>query len=134
MGITGMDHLAVLADDIEQTVDFYRGLGLEVDYVPSSSGTGSLPSIRLNEREYITVQQRKSNSGGASGIVAGADPASTHFCLLWDGSVQEVLDLLARHGIAVESGPSTRQGALGVGTSIYFRDPAGTSLEIKVYS
>ena len=40
---------------------------------------------------------------------------------------------LSAHGIEVELGPVTREGAGGEGTSVYFRDPDGSLLEFISY-
>jgi catechol 2,3-dioxygenase-like lactoylglutathione lyase family enzyme len=60
--------------------------------------------------------------------VGGADLG-----LVWDGTVQGVLDLLARNGIAVEAGPGPRTCARGESTSVYFRDPDENLIEFTVY-
>jgi catechol 2,3-dioxygenase-like lactoylglutathione lyase family enzyme len=36
-------------------------------------------------------------------------------------------------GVAIETGPLLRQGARGQGTSVYFRDPDGSLLELISY-
>jgi catechol 2,3-dioxygenase-like lactoylglutathione lyase family enzyme len=40
---------------------------------------------------------------------------------------------LSRQGVAVETGPVQRLGALGRGVSVYFRDPDGSLLEFISY-
>ena len=40
---------------------------------------------------------------------------------------------LERHGVRVEAGPLRRGGAKGIGTSVYFRDPDGSLLELISY-
>lgn len=41
---------------------------------------------------------------------------------------------MRRHGVEPELGPVPRNGAGGAGTSVYFRDPDGTLLELISYS
>jgi catechol 2,3-dioxygenase-like lactoylglutathione lyase family enzyme len=41
------------------------------------------------------------------------------------------LDHLRDHGVQIEEGPVTRYG--GKGTSVYFRDPDGSLLELISY-
>ena len=43
------------------------------------------------------------------------------------------VELLARHGIAIESGPGPRTCARGVSTSVYVRDPDDNLVELTVY-
>jgi catechol 2,3-dioxygenase-like lactoylglutathione lyase family enzyme len=50
------------------------------------------------------------------------------------GSAEEAAAHLAAHGVEVEEGPVERQGALGRGRSVYFRDPDGTLLELISYA
>jgi len=40
---------------------------------------------------------------------------------------------LKRHDVAIEEGPVTRHGGQGRGTSLYFRDPDGSLLELISY-
>ena len=61
------------------------------------------------------------------------EPGNSDFCLVWPGPLREAEEHLKRHGIAVETGPVTRPGARGSGTSIYFRDPDGSLLEFISY-
>jgi len=41
---------------------------------------------------------------------------------------------LERVGVEVELGPVSRSGAQGAGTSVYFRDPDGSLLELISYT
>ena len=63
-----------------------------------------------------------------------AAPGSSDLCLVWPGTIDEALEHLWRNGVEVELGPLQREGARGVGTSVYFRDPDGNLLELIVYS
>jgi len=54
-------------------------------------------------------------------------------CLEWEGSVDEVLALLAKNGVRLEAGPGPRTCARGTSTSVYFRDPDDNLAELTVY-
>lgn len=62
-----------------------------------------------------------------------AGPGSSDLCFVWPGSVDEAMEHLRLNAVAVELGPLEREGARGVGTSIYFRDPEGNLIEFIVY-
>jgi catechol 2,3-dioxygenase-like lactoylglutathione lyase family enzyme len=53
--------------------------------------------------------------------------------LRWHGPIAAAIDHLKQHGVPIELGPIARRGALGAGSSVYFRDPDGTLLEFISY-
>jgi catechol 2,3-dioxygenase-like lactoylglutathione lyase family enzyme len=60
-------------------------------------------------------------------------PGNSDLCFEWPGSPEEAVAHLEAHGVAVEEGPVERSGAGGSGTSVYFRDPDGSLLELICY-
>jgi catechol 2,3-dioxygenase-like lactoylglutathione lyase family enzyme len=60
-------------------------------------------------------------------------PGNSDLCFRWDGPVEAAAAHLRDRGVAVELGPVARNGALGAGTSVYFRDPDGSLLEFIAY-
>jgi len=52
---------------------------------------------------------------------------------VWDGPIEAAIERLEQHGVAIEEGPVTRYGGRGEGTSVYFRDPDGSLLELISY-
>jgi catechol 2,3-dioxygenase-like lactoylglutathione lyase family enzyme len=131
MGFSGIDHWVMVAGDLERTLDFYRRLGFEIAY-ESRPSRPAMPTIRIGTTQKINVHGRdwpeRPGYLGARRPSGGAD-----FCLVWEGTVQGVLDLLAKNGIAVEAGPGPRTCARGVSTSVYFRDPDDNLVEFTVY-
>ena len=125
MGIGAIDHLNVVADDVEATLDFYRSLGVEVAREEGIDGGAGRAVLLLNDHQKINVQPRRPGSA--------AQQAGLHFGLVWDGTVQELADLLGRLGITPDSGPVTTTCARGRATSFYLRDPGGTRMELVVY-
>ena len=61
-------------------------------------------------------------------------PGGSDLCFVWGGSPQEADEHLRSHGVEPELGPVERVGARGTGTSVYFRDPDGSLLELLSYS
>jgi catechol 2,3-dioxygenase-like lactoylglutathione lyase family enzyme len=61
-------------------------------------------------------------------------PGGSDLCFVWPGPITDAIDHLRIHGLDVELGPVRRRGACGEGTSVYFRDPDGTLLELISYA
>jgi catechol 2,3-dioxygenase-like lactoylglutathione lyase family enzyme len=61
------------------------------------------------------------------------EPGGSDLCFVWPGPIEGALDHLAAQGVDVEIGPVARFGARGNGTSVYFRDPDGSLLELISY-
>jgi catechol 2,3-dioxygenase-like lactoylglutathione lyase family enzyme len=59
---------------------------------------------------------------------------NSDLCFVWDGPIEGAVAHLERHGVEVEEGPVERHGARGAGTSVYFRDPDGSLLELISYA
>jgi catechol 2,3-dioxygenase-like lactoylglutathione lyase family enzyme len=135
MGVKGIDHWVIVAGDLERTLAFYERLGFTIAWEPRPGRSGrGMPTIRINAAQKINVHgpdfpERPGYLGARKPAVSAAD-----FCLEWEGSVEEVLALLARLGIPVEAGPGPRTCARGTSTSVYFRDPDGNLLEFTVYA
>jgi catechol 2,3-dioxygenase-like lactoylglutathione lyase family enzyme len=132
MGVKGIDHWVIVAANLERTLGFYERLGFAIAWEPRP-GRPDMPTIRIGERQKINVHAddwpgRPGYLGARKPAVGGAD-----FCLEWEGTVQEVLDLLKANGIAPEAGPGTRTCARGPSTSVYFRDPDDNLVELTVY-
>ena len=132
MAIAGFDHWVIVAADPERTLDFYRRLGFEIAW-EARPGRPAMPTIRIGASQKINVHAadwpaRPGYLGARHPSIGGAD-----FCLVWDGTVQEVLNLLAENGVAVEAGPGPRTCARGQATSVYFRDPDDNLVEFTVY-
>jgi catechol 2,3-dioxygenase-like lactoylglutathione lyase family enzyme len=61
-------------------------------------------------------------------------PGNSDICFEWNGAIAGAIEHLQHHGVAIELGPLERGGARGKGTSIYFRDPDGSLLELISYA
>ena len=131
MGIKAIDHWVIVAGDLDRTLQFYRRLGFAIAWEERPGRR--MATIRINEAQKINVHapdwpDRPGYHGARRPTIGGAD-----FCVEWDGTVQDVLDLLAKNGLAAEVGPGTRTCARGPATSVYLRDPDGNLLEFTVY-
>jgi catechol 2,3-dioxygenase-like lactoylglutathione lyase family enzyme len=61
-------------------------------------------------------------------------PGNSDLCLVWPGPIETAVEHLHSHGVEVEEGPVERDGGRGIGTSVYFRDPDGSLLELISYA
>ena len=99
---------------------------------PRSSRTAAAPPTALGD-----TQLNVHGPGVESHEVArdrSRRPGNSDFCIVWPGPIEEAIDHLERHAVEIETGPVTRHGAKGAGTSVYFRDPDGTLLEFIAYA
>ena len=119
-----IDELEVVSD-WERSNAFYRDvLGAEI----IRRGDGY--AYRFGD------QQLNVHGPGVSASIVAADPVrpgNSDLCFVWPGSAEEAAAYLRDCGVEVELGPTEKPGARGAGTSVYFRDPDGTLLELIAY-
>ena len=132
MPIKGIDHWVMVVHDLDATLGFYERLGFKIAW-EDRPNRPQMPTIRISDSQKINVHardwpDRPGYLGARKPSVGGAD-----FCLEWDGTVPEILDLLAKNGITPEAGPGPRSCARGTSTSVYFRDPDANLVEFTVY-
>jgi catechol 2,3-dioxygenase-like lactoylglutathione lyase family enzyme len=127
VGLTGLDHVVIAVSDWERSNAFYRDvLGVEV------------VDVELNRVAFVLPNGQRLNVHGPGSTpdpraAKPVEPGNSDLCFVWDGDVDSVLAHLAGAGVDVELGPVERTGAGGPGTSVYFRDPDGSLLELIVY-
>ena len=127
--IEGIDHIVVMASDIERSLDFYKGvLGGEaifekafrqgkISVLPVRVGKAVINLQRLDDPAYIVANR----------LEAG----TVDLCFRWGTTIQEAINWLKEKGIEIIEGPVPRPAANGVwGKSVYFRDPDGNLLEL----
>jgi catechol 2,3-dioxygenase-like lactoylglutathione lyase family enzyme len=121
-----LDHVVIAVSDWERSNAFYRDvLGAE------------LVELSLGRFAYrFGDQQLNVHGPGATPEPRAVDPVrpgNSDLCFVWEGSADGAAAHLESHGVAIELGPVPRTGGRGVGTSVYFRDPDGTLLELISY-
>ena len=123
-----LDHVVIAVSDWERSNAFYRDvLGVE----PIELDRGRY-AYRLADSQQLNV-----HGPGSSPEPRAAEPVrpgGSDLCFRWSGTIDEAIAHLERYGVAVELGPVARPGACGTGTSVYFRDPDGSLLELIVYA
>jgi catechol 2,3-dioxygenase-like lactoylglutathione lyase family enzyme len=121
-----LDHVVIAVSDWDRSNAFYRDvLGAE------------LVELAYGRYAYRFADQQLNVHGpGSTPHPRAADPVrpgNSDLCFVFSGSVDEALAHLRAHAVEVEQGPVERQGGRGTGTSVYFRDPDGSLLELICY-
>jgi catechol 2,3-dioxygenase-like lactoylglutathione lyase family enzyme len=121
-----LDHVVIAVTDRARSDPFYRDVvGAEI--------------VERDGRAFYRVGAQQLNvhaPGVRPAAVARVPvaPGNSDLCFEWSGPIDGALERLARHDVAVETGPLRREGARGTGTSVYFRDPDGSLLEFISYA
>lgn len=127
--VLGLDHLVLRVIDAELMLGFYRDV-LGCAIVRRDDAIG-LIQLRAGA-SLIDLVPVDGQLGRAGGAAPGTDARNLdHFCL----AVEPFDDAAIRAHLAslgVKAGPTERRnGARGVGPSIYIDDPEGTTIELK---
>ena len=122
-----LDHSVIAVSEWERSNAFYRDvLGAEIIEVGPGRWAYRLAGTQLNVH--------------GPGVDAGdnvaripVQPGNSDLCFAWPGRIEDAVAHLRERGVEVELGPVSRFGARGSGTSVYFRDPDGSLLELICY-
>lgn len=138
MPVTGIDHVSYPTDDPERFLAFYKRLGFKILGEDRwRRGEERIFAVQLGPDSRINVHpapmRPPPHLRGRT-----ATPGCADFCMAWEGTVDEVLAMLKKAGIAPTEGPVPRKGGgRGEGrlpsTSVYVTDPDGNLLEFMVY-
>jgi catechol 2,3-dioxygenase-like lactoylglutathione lyase family enzyme len=121
-----LDHVVIAVSDWERSNAFYRDVcGAELVELDKGRfayrfGTQQLNVHGPGSEPYPVARER-------------VRPGNSDLCLVWPGPIEDAVEHLRLHGVEVEEGPVPRRGARGEGTSVYFRDPDGSLLELIAY-
>jgi catechol 2,3-dioxygenase-like lactoylglutathione lyase family enzyme len=123
--VSGFDHITLTVASINEAIDFYtRVLGMR----EASSGPG---------RRAVTFADKKINLNEACGVSvprpANPAPGSADLCLTTPAPLEVLVAHLAACGAQIEHGPIRAEGASGLVTSVYIRDPDGNLIELASY-
>ncbi|XP_048400853.1 glyoxalase domain-containing protein 5 isoform X2 [Stegostoma tigrinum] len=112
--IARLDHLVLTVKSIEDTVAFYsQTLGMEIT---------TFKKINLHEvGKEFEPKAHKPTAG------------SMDLCLITKTPVSKVIEHLKTCGVHIEEGPIEQTGAVGLITSVYFRDPDNNLIEVSNY-
>lgn len=122
--VTGIDHVVIVAADVERTVAWYADvLGLVPERLEEwRAGSVLFASLRISPTSIIDVF-----AGERTGVNVD------HLAFVVDPSVD--LHALAASGtVEVDHEPFRIWGAQGHGLGMYVRDPDGNRIELKQYA
>ena len=130
MSIAALDHVAIPIDDVDAMLHFYAALGFEVGEVqPPLLYSVMFGANKINFHGPNAWRSSKFTLRGRA-----AKPGCGDFCFVWDGTTDELAQVLTRLDLTIVEGPAPRVGGRGeTGTSTYVRDPDGNLLEFIVY-
>lgn len=125
-----LDHAVVAVSDWDVSNRFYREV-LGAELVPME------PAPRVAYRLADGTQLNVHGPGvdvGANVAREPVRPGNSDLCFVWPGPIEAAVAHLEALGVPIETGPVPRLGARGHGTSVYFRDPDGSLLELISYA
>jgi catechol 2,3-dioxygenase-like lactoylglutathione lyase family enzyme len=122
--VAALDHIVLRCADIETSLAWYCDLlGLPPERVDEwRAGEVFFPSARVDAHTIIDLFPADTSEHGEN---------LDHFCLVVEPT--DLHALAATGELDVLSGPDTRWGAQGDGTSLYVRDPDGNTVELRHY-
>lgn len=125
MKVESLDHIVFTVKDIEATCKFYTEvLGMEIVTFGTNRKALAFGSQKIN------LQQ----AGRESTLIAQhPTPGSADVCFVTSMPIAEVVAHLKSHGVKLIGGPVQRDGARGMMTSVYFRDPDMNLVEVSQY-
>jgi catechol 2,3-dioxygenase-like lactoylglutathione lyase family enzyme len=130
--VNALDHLVINVANVQRSADWYaKILGMEVKVFDPGEGKTPRTSLIFG-RQKINVRPKDADKVEwftADHEAAGSDD----LCFLTSSTPQEVVAHLKANGVAIEEGPTKKQGARGTLLSVYCRDPDGSLIEISSY-
>lgn len=123
--IERIDHLVLTVKDIGATCTFYRKvLGMEVVTFAGGRTALSFGASKINLHQQGKEFEPKAHR---------PTPGSADLCLITKAPIPKVIERLRDNNVPVVHGPTTKIGALGPMTSVYFRDPDLNLIEVSNY-
>ncbi|HEY7438649.1 MAG TPA: VOC family protein [Acidimicrobiia bacterium] len=126
--IAAIDHVSLPMRNTDAMVRFYRGMGFDVDeqkaVVCVHAGAQMINFHRpdLWRRKEFTLR------------APAATPPCGDLCFVWEGSPDDLAELLRVNNVATEEGPVERVGGRReTASSVYVRDPDDNLLEFMIY-
>ena len=122
-----LDHVVLNCRDPEVTASWYqRVLGMARE----TFGPDQRISLRFGNQKFNVRP-----TGASNWTTADSDlPGSLDLCFVTSAPLSEVIEHLHACGVTITKGPIPQFGAIGMLSSVYFRDPDNNLLEIGSYT
>jgi catechol 2,3-dioxygenase-like lactoylglutathione lyase family enzyme len=124
--VAALDHCVIAVSDWDRSNAFYADV-LDAEVVAHSEGY---------VYRFGTNQLNIHGPGvdGEPNAEPPVTPGGADLCFVWEGPIETAVAHLDSLGVPIELGPVPRFGGRGDGTSVYFRDPDRSLLELISYS
>ena len=132
MSLKDIDHVAIPIENVEEILVFYEDLGfrLDRDRAPDFYSV-HLGNTKINFHAPSVWHSERFTLRGRDAI-----PGCGDFCLVWEGTEDQLHDMLHKNKVPIVEGPIERDGAMAGGRrgiSTYVRDPDGNLIEFIRY-
>jgi catechol 2,3-dioxygenase-like lactoylglutathione lyase family enzyme len=130
--VNALDHLVINVSDVARSAEWYaKILGMEIKVFDPGEGRTRRTSLMFGNQK---INVRPKDADKVDWFTADHEAAgSDDLCFLTDSAPEAVVAHLKAHGVAIEEGPTKKQGARGTLLSVYCRDPDGSLIEISSY-
>ena len=130
--VNAIDHIVINVSDVARSAGWYaKILGMEIRVFDPGDGKSPRTSLIFGSQK---INVRPKHADKVEWFTADHETAgSDDLCFLTSSSPEEVVAHLEANGVAIEEGPTRKQGARGTLLSVYCRDPDGSLIEISSY-
>ena len=130
--VNAIDHLVINVSDVARSAQWYAVvLGMEIRVFDPGGGKAPRTSLIFGNQK---INVRPKDADKVEWFTADHETAgSDDLCFLTSSTPDDVVAHLRGCGVAIEEGPTRKQGARGTLLSVYCRDPDGSLIEISSY-
>jgi catechol 2,3-dioxygenase-like lactoylglutathione lyase family enzyme len=130
--VSAIDHIVINVADVARSAQWYeKTLGMEIRIFDPGPGKAPRTTLVFGNQK---INVRPLGADKVEWFTADHEmPGSDDLCFLTSSTPEQVVAHLNACGVAIEEGPSRKQGARGVLRSVYCRDPDGSLIEISSY-
>src|SRR6185312_1059828 len=130
--VNALDHLVINVSDVARSAEWYaRILGMEIKVFDPGEGKTKRTSLVFGNQK---INVRPKDADKIEWFTADHEAAgSDDLCFLTASPPDEVVAHLKANGVAIEEGPSKKQGARGTILSDYRHAPEGSLMEVSSY-